>query len=143
MAQISGKEAFADVFRMTETKESKKSADLDPGSWYFIRIPPRASKYEPLDVVVIINGQRWDVRRGEAVCLPHCVLHSLDNTQYPHWELQEAEEGKPRMVGEVRFRISYEFIRAASEEEMDRWWNEILGRPRPRLAEKLRTVKKE
>ena len=143
MARIAGKEAFTDVFKRTEGKESKKTADLDPDGWYFVRIPPRASKYEPLDVTPIINGQRWDIRRGEVVCLPFCVLHVFDNTQYPHWELQDAEEGKPRMVGELRFRIPYELIRQATEEEVDRWWNEVLGRPRPRLAEKVTVAKKE
>ena len=112
----------------------KKSANLDPKKWYFIRFPARVSKLETKVIFIGINGQPWQFQRGKIICVPWEILAQLDNTDCKEWELGESDKGMPQMKYEPKFRVNYELIRSVTQHQAEIWYRDHCNRDLPKLS---------
>ena len=67
---------------MAETKVEEKEKAFDPNEWMKERVPYMAfkddDKYKD-DIVVIVNGSNFIIKRGELVHIPRYVLTVLES----------------------------------------------------------------
>jgi hypothetical protein len=67
---------------MAETKVKEKEKAFDPNKWMNERVPYMAfkddDKYKD-DIVVIVNGRNFIIKRGELVYIPRYVLTVLES----------------------------------------------------------------
>lgn len=67
---------------MAETKVKEKEKAFDPNEWMNERVPYMAfkddDKYKD-DIVVIVNGSNFIIKRGELVHIPRYVLTVLES----------------------------------------------------------------
>jgi hypothetical protein len=86
--------------------------------WAIIKVNPRQSPTEPLDVHVGVNGKTWVLQRGKLVPVPMEVTHALDNSRFPVYaepdDENESIEGRKVKIGE-QHRYPYETIARITE----------------------------
>lgn len=125
--------------RKSDTVIQQLGEKAAKSKWYFIKIPPRRDKEDPLYPTPIINGKRLRLARNTIQCVPWEVLHNLDNTQHKKFELKKnPATGRDEMMGYPVQRIEYEIIASASPARAAAWWKEKHGLKAPTIIHKPR-----
>lgn len=89
---------------MATAKPKKKAAVKQP--YDILRIESRRSSEEPRDVVVQINGYKYNMQRNEILPVPRNVVTVLKEAKYKKWDHSQIVNGRPLEFEITRFPFS-------------------------------------
>jgi len=89
---------------MATSKTTKRVIDIRRVPPFdLIRVEPRRSPEEPRDVVVKINGYKWNMQREEILPVPRNVVEVLKSASYKKFDHSNVTDGRPAEYTITRF----------------------------------------
>lgn len=88
------------------TAARAKKKDKKPVTYDLIRVEPRRSPEEPRDVVVQVNGYKYQMQREEVIPVPSYVVTVLREAKYKKWDHSNVVNGRPAEYTITRFPFS-------------------------------------
>jgi hypothetical protein len=85
---------------------AKKKKTEAPVTYDLIRVEPRRSPEEPRDVVVQVNGYKYQMQREEFIPVPSYVVTVLREAKYKKWDHSNIVNGRPAEYTITRFPFS-------------------------------------